>query len=184
LYGIINHRGTLLQGHYYCDIKKGNKWIRYDDSFVEEDTDINISNVYILIYKSNNNEYYKNKKYDFYFNFFGLMDTAYKIYLSQNNFEHLFNYVLNEKEEIIEEFKDNCQYYYGEPVTINSQKGFLVNVYKSNNDDGIYAKIKIKKSFINTKINDIQIKDTIKEENRENNNSRNNTTICSGCNII
>ena len=184
LYGIINHRGTLLQGHYYCDIKKGNKWIRYDDSFVEEDTDINISNVYILVYKSNNKEYYKNKQYNFYFNFFGLMDTAYKIYLSQNNFEHLFNYVLNEKEEIIEEFKENCQYYYGEPVTINNQKGFLVNVYKSNNDDSIYAKIKIKKSFINTKINNIQIKDTIKEENKENNNSKNNTTICSGCNII
>ena len=35
LYGIINHKGTLLQGHYYCDIKKGNKWIRYDNSFVK-----------------------------------------------------------------------------------------------------------------------------------------------------
>lgn len=63
-------------------------------------------------------------------------------------------------------------------------KRFLVNVYKSNNDDSIYAKIKIKKSFINTKINNIQIKDTIKEENKGNNNSKNNTTICSGCNII
>ena len=184
LYGIINHRGTLSQGHYYCDIKKGNKWIRYDDSFVEEDTDINISNVYILIYKSNNKEYFKNKQYDFYFNFFGLMNTAYKIYLNQYNFEHLFNYVLNEKEEIVEEFKDNCQYYYGEPVTINNQKGFLVNVYKSNNDENIYAKIKIKKSFINTKINNMQIKDTIKEENNVRNNAKNNTTICSGCNII
>ena len=66
---------------------------------------------------------------------------------------------------------------------INLYQEYLVNIeYKehekkgilANNDDSIYAKIKIKKSFINTKINNIQIKDTIKEENKENNNSKNN----------
>ena len=184
LYAVINHIGSLSQGHYFCNIKQGNKWIRYEDSYVEEDEDINVSNIYLLVYKSNNLDYYKHKKYDFYFNFLGLMNTAYRIYLSQYNFDHLFNYILNENEEIIEEYKINCQYYYGEPVDIDGQKGFLVNVYK-NEDDEIYAKVKINKSFIDKKIDNIKIKETIKEEEKfDENFAKRNTAICSGCIII
>ena len=178
LFGVINHIGSMSKGHYYCSIKQENKWIRYEDSYVIEDDDINVSNVYILVYKANNKEYYMNKKYDFNFNFFGLMDTAYKLYIKQFNFEHLFNYILNEKGEIIEEFKSNCEYYYGEPITINNQKGFLVNVYKDNNL--IYAKIKINKGFINEIVKDNKIKDTHKEENKTNIVNQ-NQEICSGC---
>ena len=35
-----------------------------------------------------------NKK-EFNFNYLGLMDTAYKIYLKQKQFEHLFNYIVD-----------------------------------------------------------------------------------------
>ena len=182
LYAIINHNGSMSRGHYYCNVKQDNKWIRYEDSYVIEDNDINISNVYLLVYAANNKDYYKNKKYYFHFNFLGLMNTAYKIYLTQYNFEHLFNYILNENEEIIEEFKNNCQYYYGEPVTINGHLGYLVNVYKNNNE--IFTKIKISNGFINTKIENSKIKDTIKEEKDLNNeilSNNQNKAICSGC---
>ena len=179
LYSVINHIGTMTKGHYYCNIKQGNKWIRYEDSYVIEDDDINVSNVYLLVYKVNNKEYYKNKKFDYYFNFFGLMDTAYKIYLKQFNFDHLFNYILNEKEEIIEEFKNSCEYYYGEPITINNQKGFLINMYEKQ--DGIFAKIKLNKGFLETKIKDYKIKDTLKEEGNQRIIIDQNTAICSGC---
>ena len=179
LYAIINHLGSISKGHYYCNIKQGNKWVRYDDSYVMEDDDINVSNVYLLVYKANIKEYYKNKIYDFHFNFLGLMDTAYKIYIKQLNFEHLFNYILNEKEEIIEEFRNNCEYYYGEPITINNQKGFLVNVYKK--EDDIYAKIKINMGFIESKIKNFKIKDTLKEEENDININIENKAICSGC---
>ena len=180
LYAVINHIGTMTKGHYYCNIKQGNKWIRYEDSYVIEDDDINVSNVYLLVYKVNNKEYYKNKNYDFYFNFFGLMDTAYKIYLKQFNFEHLFNYILNEKEEIIEEFKGNCEYYYGEPVTINNQKGFLIYMYEKK--DEVFAKIKLNKGFLETKIkNNYKIKDTLKGGGNDGNITNQNTAICSGC---
>ena len=185
LYAVINHIGSISKGHYYCNIKKGNKWIKYDDSYAVEDDDINVSNVYILIYQVNNKEYYKGNNYDYYFNFLGLMNTAYKIYLKQFNFEHLFNYIINEKEEIIEEYKNNCEYYYGEPVTIKKQKGFLVNVYKNKNET--YAKIKIINGFIDSSIDNITIKDTIKEEKYNGTNDNiidQNKTICSGCYII
>ena len=183
LFAVINHMGSMSKGHYYCNIKQKNKWIKYEDSYVIEDNDINISNVYLLVYKANNKEYYNNKKYDFHFNFLGLMNTAYQIYIKQFNFVHLFNYILNEKGEIIEEFKNNCQYYYGEPITINKEKGFLVNAYKKNND--IYVKIKTNKGFIETKANNLNIKDTIKEDYFEEINNINkinqNKAICSGC---
>ena len=180
LYGVINHIGSIVKGHYYCNIKQGNKWIKYEDSSVTEDDDINVSNVYILVYKANNKEYYANKNYDFNFNFMGLMDTAYKLYIKQFNFDHLFNYILNENGEIIEEFKNNCEYYYGEPVTINNQKGFLVNIYKDNNNN-IHAKIKINKGFINEIVKNNKIKDTVKKGKNDINVLNNNSAICSGC---
>ena len=95
----------------------------------------------------------------------------------------MFNYVLNGKEEIIDEFKNNCQYYYGEPITINNEKGFLVNAYLNNGE--IYAKIKTNKGFVETKIKNYKIKDTIKEDYLEEINNINrinkNKVICSGC---
>ena len=113
------------------------------------------------------------------------MNTAYKIYLSQYNFDHIFNYVLGENDEIMEEFRSNCQYYYGEPVTINSNLGYLVNAYKLNDD--VFVKIKINDGYINTKIGNNRIKETIKEDLREIKkdiilkNNKNQTAICSGC---
>ena len=187
LFAVINHIGSISKGHYYSNIKQGNKWIKYEDSYVIEDDDINVSNVYILIYKVNNKEYYNSKNYDYYFNYLGLMNTAYQIYLKKFNFEHLFNYIFNEKEEIIEEFKNNCQYYYGEPVTINNKKGFLVNVYKNHKE--IYAKIRLNnKGFFDSSIENIKIKETIKEDKYIGKNNNNlieqNKTICSGCYIL
>ena len=111
LFACINHIGSLHKGHYYCNVKQ-DKWIKYDDSHVVEDDDINVSNVYILVYKANNDEYYENKNYCFNFNFVSVMDTAYKIYIGQLNFDHIFNYIINDKGDIVEEFKNNCFYYY------------------------------------------------------------------------
>ena len=185
LYALINHNGQLSRGHYYCSVKQDNRWIKYDDSYVVEDDDINISDVYILVYTANNKEYYEKKKYQFHFNFLGLMNTAYKIYLNQYNFEHLFNYLLNEKEEIVEEYMNNCQYYYGEPVKINNNYGYLVNAYKEKEE--IFVKVKTNDGFINSKIGNEKIKETLKEEIKEVKNdvilNNQNKAICSGCNI-
>ena len=183
LFACINHVGTLLKGHYYCYVKQDKKWIKYDDSQVAEDDDINVSNIYILVYKANNEDYYKDKKYFLNFNFLSVMDTAFKIYIGQLNFEHIFNYIINEKGEIVEEFKNNCFYYYGEPVFVKDNKGFLVNMYKNNKSE-ICAKIQVNNGILETKIRGSDIKETIKKEiNDENTTNENNDEVCSGCEI-
>ena len=185
LYAVINHSGNLSRGHYYCNVKQDNQWIKYDDSYVVVDDDINISNVYLLVYTANNNDYYKKGNFELHFNFFGLMNTAYKIYLNQYNFDHIFNYIINENEEIQEEFMNNCQYYYGEPVTINNHLGYLVNAYQLNDD--VFVKIKTNdEGFINTKIGNNMIKETIKEDIKEIKKeivlkTKTQPAICSGC---
>ena len=51
----MNHSGTLTGGHYHCDIKQENIWIRYDDSYTTEyDKKIVTENAYLLIYKLSN----------------------------------------------------------------------------------------------------------------------------------
>ena len=183
LFACINHIGTLLKGHYYCNVKQDKKWIKYDDSQVLEDDDINVSNIYILVYKANNEDYYKNKNYFLNFNFYSLMDTAYKIYIGQLNFEHIFNYILNDNGEIIEEFKNNCFYYYGEPVYYKNNKGFLVNMYKNEKSE-ICAKIQVNSGILETKVRGSDIKETIKKEtDNETTNNQENDEVCSGCEI-
>ena len=56
----------------------------------------------------------------------GLMDTAYKIYIKQYNFEHFFNYIYDtnnssENLEIVGENLNDCEFYYGEPITVNGK---------------------------------------------------------------
>ena len=183
LFACINHVGTLHKGHYYCYVKQDTKWIKYDDSHVEEDDDINVSDIYILVYKANNEEYLKNKKYFFNFDFISLMDTAYRIYVKQINFEHIFNYIINDEGEIIEEFKNNCFYYYGEPVVVKNTKGFLINMYKNEKSEMV-ARVQVNSSVIETKVRNSDIKETIKNEIEvENTNSQNNDEVCSGCEI-
>ena len=181
LFAGINHIGTLHKGHYYCNVKQDKKWIKYDDAHVEEDDDINVSNIYILVYKADNEEYYKNKHFFFNFNFLSVMDTAYQIYIGQLNFEHIFNYVINDKGEIIEEFKNNCFYYYGEPVYYKDKKGYLVNMYKNNKSE-ICAKIHFNNQIIETKVKGTGIKEIIKGDyNGSTMNSPDNDEVCSGC---
>ena len=181
LFAGINHIGTLHKGHYYCNVKQDKKWIKYDDAHVEEDDDINVSNIYILVYKADNEEYYKNKHFFLNFNFLSVMDTAYQIYIGQLNFEHIFNYVINDKGEIIEEFKNNCFYYYGEPVYYKDKKGYLVNMYKNNKSE-ICAKIHFNNQIIETKVKGTGIKEIIKGDyNGSTMNSPDNDEVCSGC---
>jgi len=80
------------------------------------------------------------------------MNTAYKIYLKQNQFEHLFNYILDNKEQIINVFADNCEYYYGEPVTIDGRPGYLMNMNKNEGDKEINVKIKLKNGYFISKV--------------------------------
>ena len=181
LFAIINHNGSLSEGHYHCIIKQNNKWIKYNDSYVSNFLrTFDTQEAYILVYKliKDNN----NKK--FYFNFSGLMDTAFKIYIKQLKFEHIFNYLTNEKGEIIEEYKDNCEFYYGEPVIVDKSRGYLVNI--SQNEDNISAKIKIEKNYLNIKFSSNKIiKETIKDNNMKKIDKYNNNSVgCSeGCSI-
>ena len=126
LLAVVNHNGDLNSGHYNCIIKNDNRWINYNDSVVSKLTKtFDTKDAYILVYhfvKDNNHHKY------FDFNFKGLMDTAFRIYQKQEEFKHLFNYLINEKGEIIEEFKEDCKFYYGEPVTVDKTKGYLINL--------------------------------------------------------
>ena len=183
LFAVVDHLGNLSGGHYHSIIKHNNKWIKYNDSTVSEVMrTFDTQNAYILVYKfvrdNNANKYFK-------FNFRGLMDTAYKIYIKQNEFKYIFNYLTDEKGEIIEEYKDNCEYYYGEPVTVDKTRGYLINI--SQKDGNIYAKIKINKNYLTIKYSaDKIVKDTIKDNDFKKTDIKNNNNpvVCEGCYIL
>jgi hypothetical protein len=172
LFGVVNHSGTLTGGHYHCDIKQENIWIRYDDSYTTEyDKKIVTENAYLLIYKlsnENKNIYNEEIKNEFKLNLLGLMETAYKIYLKQYNFEHFFNYLYEnnktDTDRILEEYDKDCHFYYGEPITVNGKMGFLINIHKlENENDKVYIKIKVKKGYYETNVSEKKIiKETVK----------------------
>ena len=191
LYGVINHGGTLTRGHYYCIIRQKNLWMKFDDSYVyENDGNVETPNAYILIYKSFNSE--KINKKEFNFNYLGLMNTAYKIYLKQNQFEHLFNYILDNKEQIINAFADNCQYYYGEPVTIDGNPGYLTYMNKKEGEKEINVKIKLKNGYFISKVFPEKIiKETVKSlenqkdiDNKVEDKVEKKDSVCGKCEIF
>ena len=120
---------------------------------------------------------------DIYFNFMGLMDTAFKIYMKQNKFNNIFNYLFNEKNEIINQYKTDCQFYFGEPVKINNDRGYLTNIFKKGND--FYCKVRLEKGYFEFNLKD-DIKETIKVDSDENNNLENKKQIpkCASCYIF
>ena len=161
LYSVVNHNGTLTGGHYSCLVKNGIHWIKYDDAFVTENENyIETNSAYMLFYKMK-----PHKKGDLYFNYIGLMDTAFKLYMKQNTFNHIFNYSFDENNVIKDEYKKDCQFFYGEPINTHNGKGFLINVYKKDNI--YYGKVKIEKGYIDVKIEN-KIKETIKSDYYEN----------------
>ena len=176
LYSVVNHNGTLSEGHYNTIIKQNNKWIKYNDSVVSYFTKtFDTQDAYILIYKFVKDD--NTQKLSF--NFSGLMDTAFKIYLNQTNFEHIFNYLIDSDGVIIEEYKDNCEFYYGEPVTVDKKMGYLVNISEKDND--IIAKIKVDKDYLYVKYNQNKIiKETIKDNNAKKAIGDKNTVLCNG----
>ena len=203
LFGVVNHVGTLSGGHYHCDIKQNNIWIKYDDSYTcEYDKKIMTENAYLLMYKLAETKSIYNEviKHEFKINLLGLIDTAYKIYLKQQHFEHFFNYVYennkSDLEGIIEEVMTDCKYYYGEPITVNGKMGFLVNIWKNDENDKVYIKIKVKKGYYETNVSEKKIiKETVKisEENIDNvneeiikvpSNEEQNKVFCGSCIII
>ena len=200
LFGVVNHVGTLSAGHYHCDIKQENIWIKYDDSYTcEYDKKIMTENAYLLIYKlaETKNIYDEVIKHEFKLNLLGLMDTAYKIYLKQHNFEHFFNYVYennkSDVEGVIQEYNTDCKYYYGEPITVNGKMGFLVNIIKNDDNDKVYIKIKVKKGYYETNVSEKKIiKETVKvtedkiynegeEKIKLPPNEEQNNVFCGGC---
>ena len=199
LFGVVNHVGGLTGGHYHCDIKQENIWIKYDDSYTcEYDKKIETPNAYLLVYKLNEkgNMYNEMMRQEYKLNLLGLMDTAYKIYLKQYNFEHFFNYIYDcsstNNSEITEEYVNDCEFYYGEPITVNGKMGFLINIYKKDDNDKVYIKIKINKGYYETNIVKKKvIKETVKLQNLETtdvssnkqNNDDSSRVFCGGCEI-
>ena len=169
LFGVINHSGSLEWGHYNSIFKVNDNWILFDDSLVSEITSgIESKKVYMLIYKSEDTD--KNLKNVY---FLGLMNRAYRVYISQLNFKYLFNYEFDSNNNVKKQHKLDCQFYYGEPVTINGKRGFITNIEKidkdKNNeeDKSVKVKIKLKKGFysVETKISKI-IKEIYKKPNK------------------
>ena len=131
LFGVINHTGSLEWGHYYSTFNVNGTWINYDDSHVSEiQQGIESKKAYILIYKSN--EVDKNMKNVY---FLGLMNRAYKIYISNLKFKYLFNYEFDNNNNVKKQHLLNCQFYYGEPVTIFGKRGFITRVEKVNDEE-------------------------------------------------
>ena len=184
LFAVVDHIGNLSSGHYHANIRQKNNWINYNDSRVSKlNKTFDTQHAYILVYKyvkdRNNNKYFR-------FNFRGLMDTAYRIYLKQTEFDHYFNYLTDENDEIIEEYKENCGFYYGEPVIVNKEKGYITNIIEENGI--VYAKIKIDKKYLKIKYTSDEIKkETIKDnevKKGERHDNDNNTAVCGGCHIF
>jgi hypothetical protein len=191
LYGVVYHGGNLTRGHYNCIIRQKNAWMKFDDSYVaENDGDIETPNAYILVYKTTNKD--KMNKKEFNFNFLGLMNTAYKIYLKQNKFEHLFNYIIDNKEQIANVFDDNCQYYFGEPVTIDGNSGYLIYMNKKEEEKEINVKIKLKNGYFISKVFPEKIiKETVKDfdvqiinNSKFGGNVEKKASICAHCAIF
>ena len=186
LFGVINHSGSLEWGHYNSMFNINDSWFCYDDSHVSEiKSGIESKKVYMLIYKSTDLD--KNLKNVF---FLGLMDRAYQVYISQIKFKYLFNYEFDGDNNVKKQHKYNCQFYYGEPVTVNGKRGFLISIEKKeqNEEEGdfiVKIKIKVKKGFymnelkcskivkeINKKPNNLDIDDILKKLEQEINNKR------------
>ena len=169
LFGLINHSGSLEWGHYNSIFKVNDIWALFDDSYVSEiNNGIESKKVYMLIYKSNDID--KNLKNVY---FLGLMDRAYRVYISQIKFKHLFNYEFDGNNNVKKQYKFDCQFYYGEPITINGKRGFITdieNIDKGNSkeeDRNVKVKIKLKKGFYTaeTKCSKI-IKEIYKKPNK------------------
>ena len=158
LFGVINHSGSLEWGHYNSIFKVNNSWISYDDSHVSEiKSGIENKNVYMLVYKAN--EVDKNLKNVY---FLGLMNRAYRVYISQIKFKYLFNYEFDGKNNVKKQHKLDCQFYYGEPVTVKGKRGFITDIKKKegeNNDEDytVTIKIKIKKGHLTNELKCSQI---------------------------
>ena len=196
LFGVVNHVGGLTGGHYHCDIKQENSWIKYDDSYTcEYDKKIETANAYLLVYKyrEKGNMYNETMRQEYKLNLIGLMDTAFKIYLKQYNFEHFFNYIYDNNNshnsEISEEYIKDCEFYYGEPITVNGKIGYLINIYKKDDNDKVYVKIKLNKGYYETNITKKKvIKETVKVYNLETTdigsirqNNDDSRVFCGGC---
>ena len=188
LYGIVNHIGTITHGHYYSIIKPKNVWMKFDDSYVyENEGNVETSNAYLLIYQlSDNND--KNKK-EFCFNYIGLMDTAYKIYIKQNKFENLFNYVFDGKGNVVNVFLSNCQFYFGEPINIGGKYGYLMFMSKIEGKKEVNVKVKFKDGYFISNINLEQIiKETVKSDasvgNLVKSEVQQKDSVCGSCHIF
>jgi len=163
LYAVVNHIGNLSSGHYYSIIKQNNTWIQYNDSVVSEfSRTFDTQEAYILIYKLNRDK--NNINLNFRFDFWGLMNTAYKIYNKKYEFSHLFNYHYKNG-RITKGNLEDCYFYYGEPIIIDGKRGFIINA-KKNGDSTIYLQIKFEDKIreIKCDINN-NIKETIKDNN-------------------
>ena len=160
LFGVINHSGTLEYGHYYSSFNINGTWIQFDDSSVYDlHGGIESNKVYMLIYQS-----MKIDRKDTSLNLFALMRRAYRLYISPDlKFEHIFNFVFDKDNKVIQEYLKNCEFYYGEPVIVDGKKGFIINVTKQT-DNKITIKIKLKKGYftVTTDINKIE-RETLKK---------------------
>jgi ubiquitin C-terminal hydrolase len=51
LFGIINHQGTVMGGHYYAYIKNNNQWLMFNDMNVSKVSNIMSSENYCFFYR-------------------------------------------------------------------------------------------------------------------------------------
>ena len=160
LFGVINHSGTLEYGHYYSYFNIDGTWVEFDDSGVYElNGGIESNKVYMLIYQSMKLDH-KDKN----LNLYALMRRAYKLYISPEvRFEHIFNFAFDKDNNITEEYLENCNFYYGEPVIVDGKRGFIVNITQQKENE-VTIKIKLKKGFftVTTNINKIE-RETLKK---------------------
>ena len=54
LYGVIEHYGTLNQGHYTAICKNDGNWVSYNDSIIKIVDNPVTKNAYVLFYKMKN----------------------------------------------------------------------------------------------------------------------------------
>ena len=189
LYAVVNHIGNLSGGHYYSIIEQNNKWIKYNDSEVSDfSRTFDTQEAYILIYKLKQEEN-SGINLKFKFNFFGLMNTAYKLYIKRKEFSYIFNYLINKDGEIVEEYNEDCYYYYGEPIKYKDKRGYIIKVYKKE-DNLFYLKIKFEDKIREIKYDPKNIiKETLKDNNltKEHNNFKfihDRVTCTNECSII